>query len=199
MPSGQRSQAPAGFGWRSYGSQAHALDNSPEYGIAGGSEYPQDNYNRRAEYGNALTDVRHVLNASAVVRPRPNNKLLDNNQLALFLFVRGGATFNILSGADLNRDSRNNDRPYFFGHNTGKGPASTQTDVRYSRFFRLREGWKGQFTAEAANVFNTPVPDSTTTFINRTWGTGATPVATFRNILSRHEMRRLQLGLRVDS
>ena len=142
--------------------------------------------------------MRHVLNGSAVLRPRTNNKILNNNQLALFFFVRSGTTFNVLSGTDLNRDSRNNDRPYFFGRNTGKGPASTQTDARYSRFFRLREGLKAQFIAEAANVFNTPVPDSTTAFINRTYGTGATPVATFRDILVRHEMRRIQLGFRLD-
>jgi len=177
---------------------SHGLDNSPEAGIAGGSEYPQDSFNRRAEYGNALSDVRHILNGSAVLRPRLQNRLLNNNQLALFFFVRSGTTFNVLSGTDLNRDSVNNDRPYYFGRNTGKGPASTQPDLRYSRFFPLREGLRAQFTAEAANVFNTPVPDSTTTFINRTYGTGSTPVATFGNIISRHEMRRLQLGFRLD-
>ena len=177
---------------------SHGLDNCPEAGIAAGSEYPQDSFNRRAEYGNSLADVRHVLNGSAVLRPRLNNKILNNNQLALFFFARRGTTFNVLSGTDLNRDSVNNDRPYYFGRNTGKGPASTQPDLRYSRFFPLREGLRAQFTAEAANVFNTPVPDSTTTFINRTYGTGSTPVATFGNIISRHEMRRLQLGFRLD-
>jgi hypothetical protein len=177
---------------------SHGLDNCPEAGIAAGSEYPQDSFNRRAEYGNSLADVRHVLNGSAVLRPRTNNKILNNNQLALFFFARSGTTFNVLSGTDLNKDSRNNDRPYFFGRNTGKGPASTQTDARYSRLFRLREGLRAQFMAEAANVFNTPVPDSTTASINRTYGTGATPVATFRDIISRHEMRRIQLGFRLD-
>jgi hypothetical protein len=177
---------------------SHGLDNCPEYGIAGGSEYPQDNFNRRAEYGNSLADVRHVLNGSAVLRPRLQNRFLNSNQLAVFLFVRSGTTFNVLSGTDLNRDSRNNDRPYFFGRNIGKGPASTQTDARYSRFIPIREGLKAQFTIEAANIFNAPVPDSTTTFINRTYGTGTTPNPTFKSIISYHEMRRIQLGFRLD-
>jgi hypothetical protein len=178
---------------------SHALDNAPEAGIAGGSEQPQDTFNRRAEYGNSLTDVRHVLNGSAVVRPRFKNKVLDNNQLAVFFFSRSGTTFDIRSGTDLNRDSVNNDRPPFFGRNAGKGPSSYQFDVRYSRFFRLpRENVRAQFTAEAANVLNHPLPDNTTTAINRTWGTGVTPVATFRDIVAYHEMRRIQLGVRVD-
>jgi hypothetical protein len=178
---------------------SHALDNAPEAGIAGGSEYPQDSFRRRAEYGNSLADIRHVLNGSAVFRPRFKNPILDNNQLALFFFARSGSTFNVLAGTDLNKDSVNNDRPYFFGRNTGKGPASTQFDVRYSRFLRLpREGMKAQFTAEAANLFNNPTPDSTNTFINRTYGTGATAVPTFRDIIAFHEMRRFQLGLRFD-
>ena len=178
---------------------SHALDNAPETGIAGGSEQPQDTFNRRAEYGNSLADVRHVLNGSAVFRPKLNSRILNNNQVALFFFARSGSTFNALAGTDLNKDSVNNDRPDFFGRNIGKGPASRQFDVRYSRFFRLRrEGVKAQFTAEAANVFNTPVQDSTNAFINRVWGTGPTPVATFRDIIARHEMRRIQLGFRLD-
>lgn len=175
----------------------HALDNAPETGISGGSEQPQDTFNRRAEYGNSLTDVRHTLNGSAVFRPRFKNRILDNNQLAFFFFARSGTTYDVRSGTDLNRDSVNNDRPLFFGRNTGKGPASTQWDVRYSRTFRFKERSKRlEFTAEAANVFNTTVPESTNGFINRTYGTGATPLATFGNILAWHEMRRLQMGVK---
>ena len=178
---------------------SHALNNAPEPGIASGTEYPQDGNNRRAEYGNAQTDVRHILNGSAVFRPRFDNRALDNNEFAFFFFARTGTTFNILSGTDLNGDSVNNDRPYFFGRNTGKGPASAQLDVRYGRFLRMPwERVKAEFIAEAANVLNTPVPDNTDAFINRTWGTGTTPVATFGNIIAYHEMRRLQLGVRVD-
>jgi len=178
---------------------SHALDNAPETGISGGSEQPQDTFNRRAEYGNSLADVRHVLNGSAVLRPRLKNPVLNHNQLAVFFFARSGSTFNTLAGTDLNQDAVNNDRPDYFGRNTGKGPASANFDVRYSRFFNLgSERVKAQFLVEAANVLNTPIPDSTTTFINRVWGTGSTPVATFRDLISIHEMRRIQLGFRLD-
>ncbi len=178
---------------------SHALDNAPESGISGGSEQPQDTFNRRAEYGNSLTDVRHVLNGSAVLAPQFKNRFLSNNQYAFFFFARSGSTFDVRSGTDLNRDSVNNDRPYFFGRNTGKGPSSYQFDVRYSRFIPLgKERRRLSFSAEAANILNHPIPDSTNAFINRTYGTGDQPLPTFRDILARHEMRRIQMGLRFD-
>ncbi|MBI3681159.1 MAG: TonB-dependent receptor [Acidobacteria bacterium] len=170
---------------------SHALDNAPETGISGGSEQPQDTFNRRAEYGNSLADVRHVLNGSAVWR-------LRRNQFAFFFFARSGSTFDVRAGTDLNRDSVNNDRPPYFGRNTGKGPATAQLDVRYSRFVPLGEKRRLEFTAEAANLLNSPLADSTNAFINRTYGTGATPLASFGSILAYHEMRRLQLGVKFS-
>jgi len=177
---------------------SHALDNAPEAGIAGGSEQPQDTFNRRAEYGNSLADVRHVLNGSAVFRPAFRNRILNNNQFSAFFFARSGTTFDYRAGTDLNRDSVNNDRPNFVGRNVGKGPASYQFDARYSRIIPLKDRMKLQLNVEAANLLNHPVPDSTNGFINRTFGTAAEPVRTFRDIIAYHEMRRLQFGLRFD-
>ncbi|WP_162180036.1 TonB-dependent receptor [Bryobacter aggregatus] len=161
---------------------SHSLDNAPENGVSGGSEQPQDTYNRRAEYGNSITDVRHVLNASSVARWR-------GFQLATFLFARSGTTYDVRAGADLNRDSVANDRPLFYGRNVGKGPASMQMDARLSRFLSMERVWpraKAEVFAESANLFNSPIPDSTNAFLNRTNFT----------ILSWHEMRRVQLGFR---
>ena len=179
---------------------SHALDNAPESGIGGGSELPQDSFNRRADYGNALSDVRHVFNTSAVFRPRFRNKLLDNNQLSLLFFVRSGNSFDGRAGTDLNRDSVNNDRPlgFDFGRNAFKAPGSAQLDARYSRFFRFGERYKLIFFAEAANVLNTPNPAAENAAINRVFGTGTEPLATFGEVISFREMRRVQMGLRLD-
>jgi hypothetical protein len=177
---------------------SHALDNAPESGIGGGSELPQDSFDRRADYGNALADVRHVLNASAVFRPRATNKLLDDNQLSLILFARSGNSFDVRAGTDLNRDSVNNDRPPFVGRNSHKGPGSVQLDMRYTRFFRIGKRYRMQLLVEAANLLNTPNPDSTNAAVNRTWGTGEQPVATFGEVIRYREMRRVQLGARLD-
>ncbi|MEK7409115.1 MAG: TonB-dependent receptor [Acidobacteriota bacterium] len=178
---------------------SHALDNTPEPGISGGGEQPQDSFNRRAEYGNAVTDVRHVLNGSAVWRPRFRNPALDNNQLALFFFARSGGAYDVRTGADLNVDSVNNDRPLYVGRNTGRGPSAAQFDLRYTRFVPLgRERMRLQLMVEAANLFNTPNADSTNTAINRVFGTGSTPLATLGQVLTYHEMRRLQAGVRLD-
>ena len=162
---------------------SHALDNAPEAGIAGGSEQPQDTYNRRAEYGNSITDMRHVLNLSGIYRWR-------KYQIATFLYTRSGTTYDVRAGADLNKDGVANDRPLFYGRNLGKGPASSQVDVRVSRFWGLEKWWAGarmEGFGESANVLNSPIPDSTNAFLNRT---------NFY-VLSWHEMRRLQFGLRL--
>ena len=177
---------------------SHALDDAPESGIGGGSELPQDSFDRAADYGNALADVRHVFNASAVFRPRADNRWLDDNQISLILFARSGNTFDVRAGTDLNRDSVNNDRPPFVGRNTHKGPSSVQLDMRYARFVRFGGRYRLQLLAEAANLLNRANPDSTNTAVNRTWGTGAVPVTTFGEVIRFREMRRVQLGVRFD-
>ena len=177
---------------------SHALDDAPESGIGGGSELPQDSFDRAADYGNALADVRHVFNASAVFRPRARNRWLDDNQISLILFARSGNTFDVRAGTDLNRDSVNNDRPPFVGRNTHKGPGSVQLDTRYARFFRFGGRYRLQLLAEAANLLNRPNPDATNASVSRTYGTGDTPVATFGQVIRFREMRRVQLGVRFD-
>ncbi|MDQ3252522.1 MAG: TonB-dependent receptor [Acidobacteriota bacterium] len=176
----------------------HALDNSPESGIGGGTELPQDSFNRRADYGNSISDVRHVFNASAVWRPRFQNRILNNNQLSFIFFARSGNAFDVRAGTDLNRDSVTNDRPLFVGRNSHKGPSSYQLDSRYTRTVRLSERYRLLFFAEAANVFNTPNPASENGTVNRTFGTGIEPVSTFGDIISFREMRRVQFGARFD-
>jgi len=177
---------------------SHGLDNSPESGIGGGTELPQDSFDRRADYGNSISDVRHVFNASAVWRPRSKNRILNNNQLSFIFFARSGNSFDVRAGTDLNLDSVNNDRPLFVGRNTYKGPGSYQLDTRYTRTLRLSERYRLLFFAEAANVLNTPNPAGENSALNRTFGTGTAPVSTFGNIISFREMRRVQFGVRFD-
>ena len=150
---------------------------------SGGSEQPQDTFNRRGEYGNSLTDVRHVLNASWILRVR-------GFQLSSFFFARSGTTYDIRADADLNHDGNPNDRPLFVGRNVGKGPASMQLDARLSRFFpieALSRQARIEVFAESANLLNSPIPDSMNAFLNRSNFT----------ILSWHEMRRIELGFRL--
>ena len=139
-----------------------------------------------------------MFNASAVLRPRVKNRWLDDNQVSLILFARSGNAFDVRAGTDLNRDSVNNDRPPFVGRNTHKGPGSVQLDMRYARFFRFGGRYRLQVLAEAANVLNRANPDSTNTAVNRTYGTGDAPIATFGEVIRFREMRRVQLGVRFD-
>lgn len=70
--------------------------------------------------------------------------------------------------------------------------------MRYTRFFRIGKRYRLQFLIEAANLLNTPNPDSTNATVNRTWGTGTQPVSTFGQVIRFREMRRVQLGARLD-
>lgn len=78
------------------------------------------------------------------------------------------------------------------------GDLSVQLDVRYARFFRFNGRYRLQLLAEAANLLNRANPDSTNAAVNRTFGTGAAPVATFGEVIRFREMRRVQLGVRFD-
>ncbi len=177
---------------------SHGRDNAPEAGIAGGSEFPLDSNDLDAEWGNALSDVRHSVNASLVFRPRARHWLLDDNQISLLLFARSGNTFDVRAGTDLNRDSVNNDRPPFVGRNAGRGPSSVQIDARYARFVRLADRQRLMFFIESANLLNRVNPAGSNAAVNRVFGTGSTPAASFGDVISFREMRRVQIGARYD-
>lgn len=71
------------------------------------NSFPANQYNLRANYGRASTDIRHnlVLEGSLFGPFRTD--------LSPFLVVRSGAPFNITRGQDNNRDSLFTDRPSF--------------------------------------------------------------------------------------
>jgi hypothetical protein len=119
--------------------------------------------NRRGEYGNSLSDRRHVLTFAGSLQPEftIGNKALsylaNNNQLSFILMARSGDVFNIGSNNVLNGDSNvpaAQQRPLFIGRNTVRGPKIAQLDMRYARSLYRRESFKVDFLAEFTNLFN---------------------------------------------
>ena len=144
---------------------SHAIDDAPEQNNidSGTNIFPADPTNRRRDRGNSLSDRRHALNLSAVMRPRlaGGNALLrglaNNNQFAVLLTAMSGDVFNVGSNRNLNNDPTIPNalqRPLFIGRNTYRGPATKQLDLRYSRYFPIRERWRPEFFAEFTNLFN---------------------------------------------
>ncbi len=143
---------------------SHSLDNAPEMNVLdSGGNLPQDLTNRRGEYGNSLSDRRHVLTFAGSLQPEftINNQALsylaNNNQLSFILMARSGDTFNIGSNNVLNGDSNvpaAQQRPLFIGRNTVRGPKIAQLDMRYARSLFRRESFKVDFLAEFTNLFN---------------------------------------------
>jgi hypothetical protein len=145
---------------------SHAIDDAPEQNNidSGTTVFPSDPTNRSRDRGRSLSDRRHVLNLSGVVRPswsgghRALRAVANNNQLAFILTAMSGDVFNVGGNRNLNNDPtipNSLQRPLFIGRNTYRGPATRQFDLRYSRFLPARERWRPEFFAEFTNLFNT--------------------------------------------
>jgi hypothetical protein len=185
---------------------AHALDDAPEQNnIDAGAFYLSDPSNRRRDYGNSLTDRRHVFNAHAVWTPvaasqsRLLRYLASNNTLALALNAQSGEVFNLASNRVLNGDASTPatfQRPLFVGRNTLNAPATVQLNVRYTRLIPIGERFKGEFFGESTNILNhTNVTGLNATARVDAAGSITTPASLAWTSALDH--RLIQLGLRL--
>jgi hypothetical protein len=196
---------------------SHALDAAPEQnvldvptGTNATNLQPSDPTNRRRDYGNSLSDRRHVFTSSAVLAPsfsmgpKSLNYIANHNQLAFTFIARSGDVLNEGSNLVLNGDATIPaalQRPLFIGRNTLRGPRVFQMDARYSRIFPIGERWKPEFFAEAWNLFNHSNLSGSGSALN----TNATVDATGRILsaptfapLNALDPRLLQLGLKFS-
>jgi hypothetical protein len=85
------------------------------------------------------------------------NWLLRDFTLSPIVFVRSGIPFSLLTGADINADTRDfNDRLFHIGRNTGIGPNYRSVDFRLTRAFRFKDDGDAriEFLVECINLFN---------------------------------------------
>jgi hypothetical protein len=106
---------------------------------------------------------------------------------------RSGLPFSAFTNADSNRDSQFNDKPIINGipllRNSFRQPNYFNIDSRVARNFAVREGHVLAVMFEMFNLTNqrnftyaVSTNESTTTALGSQWGTGQTPLPTFRAI-----------------
>jgi hypothetical protein len=160
---------------------------------------PQDNFNLRDEHGLSDNDQRHVLAVSATLTaPDTGSDAIWRRAIVGFqlssIFRYGSALpFNIVTGADRNNDTNTNDRPVGVGRNTGVGFDFASFDLRLSRRVKFTERFGLEVIAEGFNLFNR----ANFQLPNATYGTGATPNATFGQPTAAADPRQIQFGLRM--
>src|SRR5262249_6215841 len=120
---------------------SHSLDDAPEQNVLdSGALLPSDPTNRSRDYGNSLSDRRHVVIASGVLNPqveihssRALNYVANHNRLSLIFTGQSGDTFNVGSNRVLNGDPTipsSLQRPLYIGRNTVRGPGIYEFNMR---------------------------------------------------------------------
>jgi hypothetical protein len=160
---------------------------------------PQNNFNVRDDQGLSDNDQRQRLVVSGSFESPVGTKnevarTLRGFQLSYIFTYASRLPFNVLLGSDRNFDTNNNDRPIGVGRNTGRGFDYASFDMRLSRRIRITEHLSFDVLAEGFNLFNRAnfsVP-------NNTFGSGATPNATFRQPTQAFDPRQFQFGLKLN-
>jgi Carboxypeptidase regulatory-like domain len=85
------------------------------------------------------------------------SRIFADMALSPAIFIRSGIPFTLLTGTDINGDTRGGtDRLFYIGRNTGIGPNFRSVNLRLSKAFRFKSDspMRIEFTADASNLFN---------------------------------------------
>jgi len=160
-------------------------DDSNERNFAGVTY--EDAFNLAPEFSWSRNDIRHKFVGSGTA------DLPLNLQTSLIMTYRSGLPFSAFTGTDSNGDGQITDRPIINGvpllRNTFRQPNFFNVDMRVARSFRLGESRRIELLADLFNVLNrknltyaTSNNESTTSALGSRWGTGQTPLPTFRTL-----------------
>ncbi|MBI3941210.1 MAG: TonB-dependent receptor [Acidobacteria bacterium] len=174
----------------------------------------EDSYNLSREYRWSRNDIRQRWVASGSY-DLPFGILTSG-----ILNYRTGAPFSAFTGVDSNRDSQTNDKPIVGGvpllRNSFRQPNFFTIDLRASKVFRIVENQKVELAFDMFNFTNrhnyrydVSTNESSASALGSRWGTGQTPLPTFRAIrlpngsLNRGGARvetpfQLQMSLKYD-
>ena len=162
---------------------------------------PQDNSNLRDERGLADNDQRHRLAVSGSFEAPAASadesilrRAVSGFQLSYIFQYGSRLPFNVVTGGDRNNDTNVNDRPAGVGRNTGRGFDYASLDLRVGRRFSLGERVSLETIVEGFNVLNR----ANLQLPNNTFGTAATPNATFGRPTAADNPRQVQFGLRLN-
>lgn len=115
---------------------------------------PQNLFRRNLERANSNQDVRHRFIANFVATG-PEKTFLRQFELSSIITAQSARPFTIFAGFDVNNDTNPvTDRVGTAARNTFFGDKLVSTDLRLSRYFRIKERMKIQVIAEVFNMFN---------------------------------------------
>jgi hypothetical protein len=155
---------------------------------------PQNNFDVAAEKGPSDNDQHHRLVISGVAGTQGTvlARALGGVQLGYLVSLASGVPFNVVAGSDLNNDTTNNDRPPGVPRNSARQARTSSVDLRASRVIVLPKASRIEVLVEAFNIFN----HVNILALNNTFGTGSSPLATFRQPTLAGDARQLQAGIR---
>jgi len=188
----------ASYHWSHVEGAAFA-NNFTEFGATTSPSDPQD---LNADQGTGDFDMPHRFVLTGVLEPRIDRLrgasavLVNGWQLAPRIVATRNYPYTALTGLDNNGDSVFNDRPAGIGYNTFRVPGYYAIDLRIARKIPIPNGRVLELILEGFNLANQLTPQSNTA-VNRTWGTGSTPNATFGQIINSQQSRQFQIGFRL--
>jgi hypothetical protein len=131
-----------------------AIDDQTDFNSAFAPPFPTRLHTERSL---STFDIRHNFVFSGVFQSPFKNRALGDISLSPVIFIRSGIPFTLLSGIDVNGDTRiGTDRLFYIGRNTGIGPNFRGVNLRLAKSFRFKQDGPARidFTVESSNLFN---------------------------------------------
>jgi carboxypeptidase family protein len=163
---------------------------------------PSDPQDIEADHGTGDYDMPQRFVLTGVFEPQfsglqgATGALVNGWQLAPRVVATKNYPFTAVTGLDNNGDTVFNDRPTGIGYNTFRVPGYYAIDLRLSRRFALYGNSALELIVEGFNLANQLTPQGASA-VNRTWGTGVTPNATFGQIINSQASRQFQIAFRL--
>ena len=158
-------------------------DDSNERNFAGIAY--ENAFNLADEFRWGRNDIRHRWGISGIY------DLPLGFQIGTIAEWRTGSPFSAFTGGDSNGDGQFTDKPIIGGipllRNAFRQPNFFNQDLRVTKNFKIREGHQVSLIFEMFNLWNNEnlsfgvsTNESSTTALGSRWGTGQTPLSTFR-------------------
>jgi hypothetical protein len=118
-----------------------------EDNTSGHGTFVSNSYDLEADFGPSDNDIRHTLNAAALVEGPWGLKF------GLGTSATSAPNYDIVSGIDENQDGSFNDRVPGTPRNSGEGESLWTVDARISKIFAMGKA-RAEIIVEAFNLFN---------------------------------------------
>ncbi len=174
------------------------------------NEQPANPYNLQAERALSLQDVRHRLVVSGVFelpfgdeegkdtgeKDDLLKEIFGNVEIAPIITLSSSRPVNALTGTDEERSRAFPlvSRPLGFSRNALRTPNFFNTDLRIVKYVPLIESAKIDFAFEFFNLFNKP----NVVAVNQFYGSGTTPLPTFRTPILFNAPRQFRFSIDLE-